>query len=47
MQNAICPIYSNFGLLQNPSIPKGFWWGLHPKLLQFKQNFENLEQLHM
>jgi hypothetical protein len=35
------------GLLQNPSIPKGFWWKLHPKLLQFTQNFKNLEQFHM
>jgi hypothetical protein len=35
------------GLLQNPSLSKGFWWKFHPKLLQFMQNFGNLEQLHM
>jgi hypothetical protein len=33
MQNA--QFITILGLLQNPSIPKGFWWRLHPKLWKF------------
>jgi len=26
---------ASLGLLQNPAIPKNFWWRIHPKLWKF------------